>query len=85
MRTKPEYAPPPLGQGGNSSITGHDDALCIPFIPRGQDASLHVNFSFKADIFSTAAHFALCVQSLNESARRLARSVPNQLYRSCPG
>jgi hypothetical protein len=65
--------PHPLGQGENTSTTGHGDALCIPSLPRGQDASLHVNFSFKAVIFSTAAHFALCVQSLNESARRLVR------------
>ena len=76
---------PPLGQGGNSSTTGHDDALCIPFLPRGQDASLHVNFSFKADIFSAAVRFVPWVQMLNEVARRLARSVPNQLYRTFPG
>jgi hypothetical protein len=77
--------PHPLGQGENTSTTGHGDALCIPSLPRGQDASLHVNFSRKADFFSAAVSFALLVESLIEIARRLAPSVPNQLYRTCPG
>jgi hypothetical protein len=79
---KPEDESPPARSGGNTPATGHDDALCIPFLPKGQDASLHANFSFKADfLLMCALH---CVLNSLEIVRRLARSVSNQLYRTFP-
>ena len=60
--------PHPLGQSGNTPATGHDDALCIPFLPKGQDASLYANFSFKADFFLLMCALHCVLNSLMRSS-----------------